>query len=97
VSSVRKTVLRRERDRERALAILKTLSEGNGDAYMCYRELYGLWVSNNTAMLELRPLFRMADIDPDGALSVTDSFKTEIRSLAVQILPLISASKRHTT
>jgi hypothetical protein len=65
---------------------LKALSEGSGDAYMCYRELYALWVSNNAALPELKPLFRMPNVKPDGALSVTDSFKAEVRTLASQIL-----------
>ena len=89
MSPMRKTAVRRERDRERAVAVLKILSEGGGDAYMCYRELYGVWVSNNAAVSELRPLFRMSGVDPDGTLSVTDSFRAEVRSLAAQILHLM--------
>jgi hypothetical protein len=64
-----------------------------GDASMYYRELYSLWVSNNGAVPELRPLFRMPDVEPDGALSVTDSFRAEFRALASQIVPQMSEPK----
>jgi hypothetical protein len=64
-----------------------------GDAFMRYRELYSLWVSNNAAVPELRPLFRMPDVEPDGALSVTDSLRAGVRALASQILPEMSEPK----
>ena len=91
MSPIRKIAVKWARDRERVVTILKTLSEGHGDAYMCYRELHSVWVSNNAAVTELKPLFRMNGVDPDGALSVTDSFKAEVRSLATQILRLMEA------
>ena len=80
-----------------AQAILKSLSEGKKDAYEGYRALYVLWCSNNAAVQELRPLFRMPGIEPDGLLNVTDDFRAQVRSLAVQILPLMSDSKPETT
>jgi hypothetical protein len=90
VSPIRKTTLRRTEDRKRAETILKSLSEGGIDVYEGYIELYSLWRSNNASVPELRPLFRIPGVDPGGALSVTDDFRTEVRSLAAQILPLIS-------
>jgi len=92
VSPIRKTILRRMQDRKRAEVILKSLSEGGIDVYEGYIELYSVWRSNNAAVPELRPLFRIPGVDPGGALSVTDDFRTEVRSLAAQILPLISNS-----
>jgi|SRR5580692_8658875 hypothetical protein len=94
MSPVRKTVVRRNQCRERAGAILRTLSQGSGDVYLCYRELYSLWTSNNAAVLELKPLFRIPGIEPDGALSVPDSFKAEVRSIAAQIMSEMSVSDR---
>ena len=87
-----KTALRRARDRKHANAILESLSQGTGDVYESYRALYGLWRSNNAAVPELRPLFRIPGIDPDGALSVTDEFKKTVRSLAKEILPVVADS-----
>lgn len=95
MSPVRKTTLRRSRVRKHTEALLRSLSEGSIDAYEGYRRLYGVWCSYNAAVLELRPLFRMPGIEPDGRLSVTDAFRAEVRSLAGQILPsfLNSASE----
>ena len=89
---IKKTTLRRTQDRKRAEVILKSLTEGGIDVYEGYIELYNVWCSNNAAVPELRPLFRIPGVDPGGALSVTDDFQTEVRSLAVQILSLISNS-----
>ena len=93
MSPVRKTTVRRVHDRKRAEAILKSLSEGSTDIYEGYRALYSLWRSNNAAVPELRPLFRIPGIEPDGCLSVSDSFRAEVVSLATQILALISKSE----
>jgi hypothetical protein len=90
VSPIRKTTLRRTQDRKRAEVILKSLSEGAIDVYEGYIELYSVWCSNNAAVPELRPLFRIPGVDPGGTLSVTDDFRTEVRSLAAKILHLIS-------
>lgn len=93
MSPIRKTKIRRIRNRKRAEAILKALSQGQGDVYDGYRTLYGIWCSNNAAVQELRPLFRMPGIKPDGFLSVAVGFRLDVRSLAAQILPLISSEK----
>ena len=92
MSPIRKTMLRRAQVRNRAGALLKSLSEGSIDTYEGYRQLYGLWRSYNAAVQELRPFFRIPGVEPDGRLSVTDDFRSEIRSLAAKILPLISNS-----
>jgi hypothetical protein len=93
MSPISRTKARRIRDRKRVEAILKSLSEGSMDTYEGYRELYGLWCSNNAAVQELRPLFSIPGIEPDGRLSITDDFRAEIRSLSAKILPLFSDSK----
>jgi len=85
-----KTALRRVHDRKRANTILESLSQGTSDVYESYRALYGLWRSNNAAVPELRPLFRIPGIEPDGALSITDEFRKTVRALAKEILPLVS-------
>ena len=93
MSPIRKITARRIRVRKQAKAILQSLSEGGIDVYEGYRALYSLWCSNNAAIPELRPLFRIPGIEPDGQLRVTDRFREEIRSLSAQILPLISDTK----
>lgn len=73
---------------------LEILTEANTDIYMLYRELYGIWCSNNAAVPEPIPLFRIPGIEPDGTLSITDDFRHRVRSLAAEILPLFSKSEK---
>ncbi|HET6932728.1 MAG TPA: hypothetical protein VFI45_20550, partial [Candidatus Acidoferrum sp.] len=61
--------------------------------YEQYRTLYKLWCSNNSALPELKPLFRISGIEPDGTFTVSDEFRATVRGLASQILPLMSASE----
>ena len=82
-------VKRRLAARRAATEALRDLIALNGDPYIAYRKLYDLWCGNNAAVEELRPLFRIEGISPDGALSVTTSFASEIQRLAARILPLI--------
>ena len=74
--------------RQAAAEILRDLVAGNADAYEGYRHLYALWCANNAALQELRPLFRMDGIEPDGRISVTEEFREEILFTAKKILPL---------
>jgi hypothetical protein len=78
---------RRLASRLAAKELLEDLVTGKADAYEGYRRLYGLWCSNNAALQELRPLFRMEGIEPDGFLSVTDEFREKVLSVAKSILP----------
>jgi len=94
LSPISKTKARRIQDRKQTAASLKSLSEENADVYEGYRALYCLWCSNNAAVQELRPLFEIPGIEPDGQLSIADNFRAEIRSLSARILPLFSDSKR---
>ena len=93
MSPLKKSVQRRIQDRQQAKAILKSLSEGGSEAYEQYRSLYKLWCSNNSALPELKPLFRISGIEPDGTFAVSDEFRATVRGLASQILPLMSASE----
>lgn len=93
MSPLKKSAQRRIRDRERAEAVLKSLGEGSGDVDENYRTLYQLWCSNNSAVPELRPLFRIPEIEPEGTLTISEDFRRTVRSLASQILPLMSISK----
>jgi len=93
VSPIGKATVRRINARKRADAILESLRQGTSDVYESYRALYALWCSNNAAVQELRPLFRIPGIETDGALSFTDEFKKTVRSLAEEIPPLVSDKK----
>jgi len=93
MSPLKKSVQRRIQDRQHAKAILKSLSEGGGEAYEQYRALYKLWCSNNSALPELKPLFRISGIEADSTFAVSDEFRATVRALATQILPLMSASE----
>jgi len=77
------------------MEILRDLVAGKTDVYDGYRRLYLLWCSNNAALQELRPLFRMNGIEPDGRISATAEFQERVLSLAKKILTqfLIDGSK----
>ncbi len=78
---------RRLASRNEAKALLQQLLSEQSDVYLSFRQLYGLWCGNNAAVQELRPLFRMSGMDPDGQLSVTPEFETKVKSFAADILP----------
>lgn len=73
--------------RERVRKILSEIESAKLDEYIGYRELYGYWCGRNAAVPELRPLFRVPGILPDGELSVTDDFRAMVRSMAREIGP----------
>ncbi len=82
-----KTSLRRAVCREEARLLLQRVAEGKEDAYIGYRQLYGLWIGNNAAVQELRPLFRIPGIEADGTLSVNHEFRELVVKLSIEILP----------
>jgi hypothetical protein len=59
---------------------------GKIEAYVGYRRLYQYWSRHNSAVPELRPMFSIPNISPDGVLSVTDEFNEQITSIARGIL-----------
>jgi hypothetical protein len=87
MSPISKIEIRRLASRHAAKELLQSAVTGETDVYLAYRGLYRLWCSNNAALQELRPLFRIDGIEPDGCLSVTDEFREQVRTLARQILP----------
>ncbi len=90
---MRKVTARRLQARKEAKVLLNSLSDGSDDAYEAYRKLYRLWCTRNAHVPELRPLFRIPGVEPDGALSVTTEFREEIRSVAAQLLPSFADSQ----
>jgi hypothetical protein len=78
---------RRQANRQAARDLLQEITSRKADVYSAYRSLYRIWCSHNSAVQELRPLFRIPGIEPDGRLSVTTEFEAQVRSLATAILP----------
>ena len=93
MSPLKETAFRRQQHRERAFALLQAIANGTGDVYDCYRGLHAIWCSINSAVPELRPLFRIPGVEPDGQLSVNAAFREEVRALAVRILPLFKETE----
>jgi hypothetical protein len=87
VKQISKKEIRRLASRQAARATLQDLVNSRVDAYDAYRSLYRLWCSNNAALQELRPLFRVDGVDADGRISVTAEFREHVRSMASRILP----------
>ena len=88
MSPLWKVKLRRLATRKKAAEMLADIISGDADVYIAYRGLYALWCSNNAAVQELRPMFRMDE--PDGLLSVTAEFCAKVQQLAKEILPQLS-------
>ena len=80
---------RRREKRKAASDLLRAIVSGKAEVYAAYRSLYAIWCSHNSAVQELRPMFRIPGIEPDGPLSVTAEFETRVRALAAQIVPTL--------
>ena len=81
-----KAQIRKEAAREKAKALLVSIASGDLKTYVGYRQLYGIWTSSNAAVPELRPLFRIPGVEPDGMLNVSDDFRTKVVAIAREVL-----------
>ena len=86
MTPLKKSEVRKAAYRKQARKLLASLVNGDRDVYEAYRELYGLWCSNNSAVQELRPLFRMSGVEADGHLSITEEFRKEVVAISQTIL-----------
>ena len=86
MSPLRKSKARKVAAREKARELLTSLINGERDVYEAYRGLYGLWCSNNAAVQELSPLFRMPGVEADGRFSITEEFRKEAVRISQTIL-----------
>jgi hypothetical protein len=86
VSPQNKAQIRKEAVREKAKSLLASIASGDLETYVGYRQLYGIWTSSNAAVPELRPLFGIPGVEPDGALSVTDDFRSRVLSIVREVL-----------
>jgi hypothetical protein len=85
-----KVELRRQTARKTSLKILEQMVSGEIEVYVGYRHLYAQWCTNNSAVPELRPMFRIPNVSPNGTLSMTEEFKARIISIAREILTQFS-------
>jgi hypothetical protein len=53
---------------------LQAIADGSRDPYEGYREVSGIYLDSSGAVEELKLLFRLPDIYPDGPIDVDDSF-----------------------
>jgi hypothetical protein len=77
---------RKKSSRLAAAELLRGIVTGTADVYESYRQLYGIWCHSNAAVQELRPLFRIVGVEPDGRLSVSLDFERKVQLLAVPAL-----------
>jgi hypothetical protein len=79
----RRSAQRRAQALENARAVIQTIAEGSRDPYEGYREVYGIYVGTSGMVEELKPLFRLPGIEPDGSILVDDEFRRTVISAAV--------------
>lgn len=87
MTPVRKSEIRKAASRDKARKLLTSLISGDRDAYDVYRSLYLLWCSHNSAVQELRPLFQIPGVEPDGRLSVTEDFRRQVLAISRSVIP----------
>ena len=90
VKQVSKVDLRRQAARKTSLKLLEQLVSGEIEVYVGYRHLYAQWCTNNAAVPELRPMYSIPNVSPNGTLSMTEEFKAQIVSIAGEILTQFS-------
>ena len=72
--------------------VLQAIADGSRDPYEGYREVYGIYLDSSGAVEELKPLFGLPDIYPDGPIRVDDTFRRTIITAAVDLLQNKSGS-----
>jgi len=79
---------------ERARCILQTITDGRCDPYEGYREVYSIYLSTSGFAEELKPLFRLPGISPDGTVTVNDRFRRTVIAAARRGWKATQAMKR---
>lgn len=62
------------------------IAEGHVDPYEGYRAVYGIYFGTSGLIEELKPLFQIPGIYPDGAIQVDDEFRVTARTAAIDWL-----------
>jgi hypothetical protein len=86
MSAVRKIEVRRRRDRAQAKHLISEIASGKEYIVEEYLQLFGLFCSNNAALEDIKPLFRIPGIDPEGCFSVDEYFNSSVKSIAAEVL-----------
>jgi len=86
VKQISKIEQRRLATRKASEALLEQVVSGEIEVYIGSRRLYTYWCNHNSAVPELKPMFRIPGTSPDGVLSVTDEFNEQVTSIAEEIL-----------
>ena len=86
ISRRRQSTERRLGSLDEARLVLRAIADGSRDPYEGYREVYGIYLDSSGAVEELKPLFRLPDIYPDGPIHVDDQFRRTIITAAVDWL-----------
>jgi hypothetical protein len=60
---------------ERARGVLQMIADGSRDPYEGYREVYGIYVGTSGLAEELKPHFRLPDIEPDGTIHLNENLR----------------------
>jgi len=72
---------------EMARELLQGLVSGKAETYETYRRLYQIWFLHNSSVEELRLLFSIPGVEPEGCLAVGEDFRRQLQSSAMAILP----------
>jgi hypothetical protein len=81
-----KVELRLKASRRQAGNLLREIRSGKLDIYEGYRQLYGIRCLHNAAVQELRPMFRIPGVSPDGVLTVDNEFRKAVVDLVNQVI-----------
>ena len=71
---------------EKAHGVLQMIVDGGRDPYEGYREVYGIYVGTSGLAEELKPLFRLPGIEPDGTIHVDEDFRRTVIASAMDWL-----------
>ncbi len=82
----RRSTQRRLSALEKARYVLQSVADGSRDPYDGYRQLYAIYVDTSGMLAELKPLFQLPGIYPDGPITVNDEFGQMVVSAAVNWL-----------
>ena len=84
--SRRRSTQRRISTLEKAHSVLRAIVEGRQDPYEGYREVYAMYIDSSGIVEELKPLFRLPGIEPDGFIHVDEDFRWAIQAAAAEWL-----------
>jgi hypothetical protein len=82
----RRSTQRKTRALEDARTVLQEVVNGKLDPYEGYRHVYSIYVGTSGIAEELKPLFRLPGIDPDGHINVDDAFRRLVVTSAAEWL-----------